>query len=526
MINSTSLVFEPLPTKPHWQKVGIAHHHGIALPLAALKSRTSCGIGDFHDLTTFISWLPTTGFDMIQLLPLNDSGEEPSPYSALSAKALNPIYIACDFIANEELTILHSFNDLPRIPYLDVVREKIRALKKYFRQHSECVKDPKFIDFVEKEKSWLKSYAQFRALKHHFQEKPWWEWPEHIRNFPPTPDIVLKAGVDQLELFFSWLQFIAFTQLENARLEADKHKIQLVGDIPILLNRDSADVWQYPHLFDCNDTAGAPPDIYSEEGQSWGFPTFDWNSHEKSGFQWWKERLILAERFFHLYRIDHVVGFFRIWAIAKGKSAKEGRYIPEDQDRWYEHGKNLLEMMLKTTTLLPLAEDLGVIPDLVRQCLFDLGIPGLKVLRWERAWKSDAHFLDPRPFSPESCTTVSTHDSETLTQWWEGDKKAVVDFCHDWNLKVTEKLEEENRQIIVTASHTAGSLFHINLFQEYLAFFPDLSWRNQDLDRINTPGVVSPNNWTFRLKNSLEEIMQHKGLTALLRRLSASHKNT
>lgn len=523
---SSTPLFEPLASRYHWEKVGICHHHGVAFPLSALKSRKSCGIGDFLDLVQFIQWLPTTGFDLIQLLPLNDSGEEASPYSALSSKALNPVYIACDFIPQEELTILHSFNDLPRIPYLEVVREKIRVLKKYFRQHSDCVKDPKFIEFVEKEKNWLKPYAQFRALKHNFQEKPWWEWPEQIKSYPPSIDIVLKAGVDQLELFFSWLQFIAFSQLEKAHAEAEKSRVLLVGDIPILLNKDSADVWQYPELFDLTQMAGAPPDVYAKEGQAWGFPTFNWKMHEKTGhektdFEWWKSRLQIAERFFDLYRIDHVVGFFRIWAIAAGKSAKEGKFIPEDPSTWYQHGTKLLKMMLKATTMLPIAEDLGVIPDCARQSLFDLGIPGLKVLRWERAWNSDAHFLNPQYFSPESCTTVSTHDSETLAQWWENDKSASRKLCSEWNLKFSDKLEEENRLALLGASHTSGSLFHVNLFQEYLAFFPDISWRDQNLDRINIPGVVHAHNWTFRLKSPLEELTQHKGLLNIMKKLSS-----
>ncbi len=505
---------------PHWLRVGIKHHHGIALAVSSLRSRRSCGIGDFQDLISIIRWLSTTGFDMVQLLPINDTGEESSPYSALSSRALNPALISLDFIPHEDLSNLKALNDLPKVSYLEVSREKLKILKKYLRLHPERLKDPKFIDFYEKEKSWLKPYALFRALKHHFEEKPWWEWPSACRNYPPKLDVVLQAGIQQLEYFFAWVQCLAFSQMEQVREESDRVDVQLVGDIPILINKDSADLWSNPELFNLDVAAGAPPDMYSKEGQYWGFPTFNWDQHIKTNFKWWRERLSIAERFFHLYRIDHVVGFFRIWTIPVGKKAIEGGFMPVDERLWYDQGHKILSMMLDTTTMLPIAEDLGVVPRSTRECLFDLGIPGLKVLRWERDWEGDKHFIHPKIFSPESCATVSTHDSETLGQWWEAFPDEAQAYANLLNIPYQAKMDDETRKSILFWAHHAGSLFHINLLQEYLALFPELSWRDGSMDRINIPGTVLPSNWTFRIKPTLEELTQHHALASTLKKLT------
>lgn len=510
-----------LAALPHWNKVGIDNHHGVVLPISALRSRRSAGIGDFQDLSTFIRWLATTGFDMVQLLPINDSGEESSPYSALSSKALNPTLISLDFIPHEELTNLKALNDLPKVSFLEVTREKLKILKKYIRQHPERLKEARFNDFCEKEKSWLKPYALYRALKHYFEEKPWWEWPASCRTYPPKLDVVLKASIEPLELFFSWLQCVAFAQMEQVRQEADHLNVQLIGDIPILINKDSADLWSSPELFNLEVAAGAPADMYSKDGQYWGFPTFNWQQHERTNFQWWRERLELTDRFFHLYRIDHVIGFFRIWTIPVGKKATDGYFVPKDERLWYDQGKKILSMMLETTEMLPIAEDLGVVPPCTRECLFDLAIPGLKVIRWEKNWEGDKQFIYPKLYSPESCTTVSTHDSETLAQWWDAHAAEAKNLCTTLGLVFKERFDDELRKGILSVSHHSGSLFHVNLLQEYLAFFPELSWRDGSMDRINIPGTILPSNWAFRIKPTLEELTEHLGLQALMKELSA-----
>jgi 4-alpha-glucanotransferase len=261
--------------------------------------------------------------------------------------------------------------------------------------------------------------------------------------------------------------------------------------------------------------------MYSEEGQHWGFPLYHWSAHRKDGFSWWKERLRLQEQLYHLYRLDHLVGFFRLYAISPGKKANTGTFVPHTPEEWKRLGEELLTMMINSTTMLPLGEDLGVVPDLVRQSMHDLGVPGLKVLRWERRWHTDGSFIPPSTFSPESVTTVSTHDSSTVSGWWTEDpritQRAVHDYGLQWNPVCTSALLSD----ILSISHHSGSLFHINLLNEYLSLFPELSWNDPEFERINRPGTLDPLNWTYRTKVPLPSILSHPGLLAAMRGFSS-----
>jgi 4-alpha-glucanotransferase len=259
-------------------------------------------------------------------------------------------------------------------------------------------------------------------------------------------------------------------------------------------------------------TAGAPPDMYTEEGQVWGFPIFKWDVMKEHNYNWWKQRLDIASNLYDIYRIDHILGFFRIWAIPLNSPSKEGRFIPEDQALWLAHGKELLSMMAANCPMLPIGEDLGLVPDAVRTCLAELGICGTKVPRWERNWDAGGYFIPAQEYNPISMTTVSTHDSETLGQWWShyrDEAKAYADMKH-WDCG--PELTDTQRRYILWESHHSSSLFHINLLSEYLALFPELVWKDPQQERINIPGKVLPENWTYRTRQPLEKIVAHEGL--------------
>jgi 4-alpha-glucanotransferase len=507
-------------TSEKWKRIGIYPQHGLDIPLGALHSKNSCGIGEFFDLLPLIDWCRKIKLRIIQLLPLNDSGNDPSPYNALSSCALNPIYLSLQRLPfldefpelKKKISIMQHLTQSQRIAYLEVKNSKIEWLRSYFEKAAaRLVKQDAFIEFV-RNNSWSIPYGLFKVLKDQFAQSPWQAWPEELKN--PS-----KKKYDELVehywhdiSFYLVLQYLAFEQLKEVKKHAALSQILLKGDIPILISSDSVDTWYHPEFFDLNLAAGAPPDTYCQDGQYWGFPIYKWDIKRKTQFAWWKQRLSVASHFYDLYRIDHVVGFFRIWAIPLGHPSKEGKFIPEDEALWIPQGKELLEMLISSSPMLPIAEDLGDVPSSVRQCLTELGIPGTKVMRWERLWNKDKSFIPFNEYPPISMTCVSTHDSETLQIWWRDSVKEAQDFALYKQWQYNPNLNKEQRKEILWESHHTPSLFHINLLQEYLALFPELVWPNPEDERINIPGKILPNNWTYRFRPSVEELICHKDL--------------
>jgi 4-alpha-glucanotransferase len=271
-------------------------------------------------------------------------------------------------------------------------------------------------------------------------------------------------------------------------------------------------VWLHRKIFDLEYSAGAPPDMFSVDGQNWGFPVYNWDALAKQHYRWWKERLKWASRYYHIYRIDHIVGFFRIWTIPRNLDGKSGKFVPEDENLWIDHGQRLIMMMLESNEMLPIGEDLGVVPTTVRECLTTLGICGTKVMRWERKWEEDKRYIPAQEYPIISMTTVSTHDSETLQQWWQMNPQEAQDYAIFKGWHYQPVLSREYHQAILWESHHTASLFHVNPLQEYLALIPGLTQPHLEDERINVPGIVSKKNWTYRFKPSLEELTSNSTL--------------
>ena len=322
--------------------------------------------------------------------------------------------------------------------------------------------------------------------------------------------------------FYIALQYLCYLQLKHVRDYAAERGILLMGDIPILISPDSADVWHQPEYFDINLSAGSPPDYYNAEGQYWGLPLFRWDVMRKNQFDWWKQRLQYASQFFDLFRIDHVIGFFRIWTIPIGHPSKEGYFLPSDENQWEPLGRELLKMVITSSPMLPIAEDLGTVPSIVRPILKEMGICGTKVMRWMVESEQDRHYIAIQHYPPISLTTISTHDLPTLQQWWKicPEEAALYARCKHW--QYAPDLTIDQRKEILWESHHTSSLFHINLLQEYLALFPELIWPNPDDERINIPGKILPVNWTYRLRPSVEEIVSHENLAQALQQIILS----
>ncbi len=503
-----------------WKRIGVKHHHGINVPLFALHSQTSCGLGEYYDLIPLIRWCKQIGWDVIQLLPLNDNGPDTSPYCSLSANALNPMHLTLSQLPYLEampnsamrLKELQKLNATQRIDYPTVFAARRNFLKDYFSSVGEqIISTYDYLLFLSRY-PWIETYALFKAIKFDRQWQGWESWPPEIKNAGAKEYFtLLRQFKDEVNLQ-KCLQYLCFQQMTEVKSIAEQHNILLKGDIPILINKESADVWHQRRFFHLDYVAGAPPDMYAQEGQKWGFPLYNWDTLESDHYNWWKVRLNIASHFYHVYRIDHIVGFFRIWGIAQDQPAKTGRFYPSDTSLWIPQGKKILEMMLENCLMLPIGEDLGTVPPEVRLCLKDLGISGTKVMRWERNWETDKSYIPLDQYIPESMTTVSTHDSETLKLWWKNHPEDVQEFCKFKGWKMTPELNSENHEEILRDSHHTGSLFHINLLNEYLALIPGMTWPKEEDERINIPGLISEFNWSYRFKPSLEEITSNEAL--------------
>ncbi|MDR2193040.1 MAG: 4-alpha-glucanotransferase [Treponema sp.] len=311
---------------------------GVVIPVGALRGEKSGGVGEFSDLAEFARLAAKMGIGLIQILPVNDTGYESSPYSALSAFALHPLYLRiADLPEAAEFTpkidaLTKRFDKNARFSHYDILQAKLELLREIYAAHEEAIAGKaSLLKWIEKN-PWIKPYAVFRRLKEANHERSWKEWGEYRNVTKQQIEMLWNDPVLKKEhLFWVWIQEALDNQFSKAAKAVAHEGILLEGDLPILINDDSCDVWAYPEFFHLDLSAGAPPDMYSPNGQNWGFPVYNWNALAKDKYTWWKRRLAVAEKYYKAYRIDHVLGFFRIWAASKqdlASSSLLGRFIP------------------------------------------------------------------------------------------------------------------------------------------------------------------------------------------------------
>lgn len=309
---------------------------GLSFPVAALRSRESTGVGEFLDLPGLIPFYKATGLRIVQILPVNDSGSDPSPYSSLSAFALHPLYLRIGALpeasgrVKELAAMRRSYEGARRFPYARVLKDKLALLQSIFEASKAGIaKDASLAAWIV-DNPWVRRYAVYKSLKAANGEASWKDWKRHRDPKEGLVDeLWAKGSKDGSLLFHAWLQYRLDEQLDRASRELAEAGIALKGDLPILMNEDSAEVWALRRYFRTTLQAGAPPDMFSRQGQNWGFPVYDWEAIEADGFAFWKERLSRAAAYYQAYRIDHVLGFFRIWALGASElSGYLGRFIP------------------------------------------------------------------------------------------------------------------------------------------------------------------------------------------------------
>ena len=311
---------------------------GTAIPVFSLRSTDSFGVGEFHDLKKMVDWAVATGQNFIQLLPVNDTmmtltWADSYPYNAVSSFALHPQFLhlpdAGVRVDKEYRALRDSLNALPRIDYEKVNGEKMRLLKKAFEERqAEWTEDSEYRDFVAENSFWLIPYAVFCCLRDETGTVDFSQWGSYARySRKKAEEYVAQHEADVA--FYCWVQYCLHTQLKEAVAYAHANHVAIKGDLPIGVSRTSADAWTNPQLFNLDMQAGAPPDAFSADGQNWGFPTYNWDKMAENGYAWWKARLRKMSEYFDAYRIDHILGFFRIWEIpARYKSGLMGHFSP------------------------------------------------------------------------------------------------------------------------------------------------------------------------------------------------------
>lgn len=508
-------------TATAWKRIGIHHHHGINIPLGSIHTKDSAGIGEFFDLLPLIDWCHQLHLDVIQLLPLNESGEnEPSPYNALSSCALHPIYLSLHELPYCEetphlktiLSQLRKLKTTKRIAYSEVLRLKRSFLSSYLATVGhKLAKKERYFNFVKRQ-NWLLEYALFKVLKDKNCGKNWKHWPANEQNLTHQKRKKWLKDYQREVEFYCLVQYLCFEQLTKVKDYATKKKVFLKGDIPILVNPDSADMWAHKNFFHLDWVVGRPSSSLEPEGQYWGFPLYHWKAMEENHHEWWKKRLQTAAQLYHLYRIDHIIGFFCLWIIPEGQKPKTGHYSPKQQDLMHAQGRSLLKTLISFTDMLPIGEDLGSSYPFIKTTLSAYGIPGTKIFRWERAWEKDGFFIPYDHYSPISMSSVSTHDIDTTQLWWQKFPKEASQYAHQKKWTYFEKLTAHQQREILWDNHHSGSLFHINLLQEYLALTPELTWDDPEDERINYPGTIQPRNWTYRYKQPIETLSTNQAL--------------
>jgi 4-alpha-glucanotransferase len=456
------------------------------------------------------AWLARAGQRMLLMLPINEMPlTESSPYSALSAMAIDPQFNTLgaveDFTAiGGERALepqwrarLESVRSTPAVDYASVRALKSMALHRAFARFHEkewkrdSPRAARFSAYANEQSWWLDDYALFRALHAHYGERPWTEWPQPVRDRLADAITDMRAELDDDILYRKYVQWVAGEQWAAARRHAGD--IALFGDLPFAVSGDSADVWARQDEFNPALSVGVPPDAFSATGQNWGLPAYRWDVLAERDFDWLRQRARRNADLFDGYRVDHLVGFYRMYVRPLG--CGEGVFMPAEQDEQTALGERILQVFTESGAEI-IAEDLGVIPDFVRESLVRLGIPGYRVFRWEREWhEEDQPFRDPTQYPPASVATSGTHDTEPLVLWWEQapdeERQAVLEIpsIRDRMDADEPTLKPVVRAVLLDALCASGSNLVILPIQDVFG------WQA----RINQPATVSHSNWTWRL---------------------------
>lgn len=542
---------------------------GVLAPVFALRGSQDLGVGDTLALREFVEWAAKHGLRIVQILPVNEAGSDNSPYNIISSMALDPVTIAtfpgelpdlrkADF---KRITAGFDLDALRAGPvrYAEVKKLKRALLEAAFatfceeadeERHSACD------DFNRQHEEWLAPYALYRALvTTHDESEVFSLWPEPQRSLPSAqawleslPDAE-SAPIRRLVHFHRYVQWIAFSQWRDVRDRGESLGVSLMGDVPVGVSIYSCDVWSEPHQFDLTRSSGAPPekvfksDPFTEKwGQNWGFPLYDWFAMSKDNFAWWRRRLQAMAGMFDLIRVDHALGFFRIYSFPwrpeqneeflplSEEEAKEktgGRLpcfmprddeSPENRERNRVHGEVLFKIMLEEIAAPRLvAEDLGTVAPYVRPVLEELRIPGFKIPQWEH--EPGCPLTAGKDYPRLSLATYATHDHAPVHTFWnawfaltqspdagaaahaEHEMNELLNFCGAPPFEKPRPFDATVHELTMRGLMDSNSWLAIPMITDILG----------TEDRYNVPGAIGDQNWTARLNLPAEALGREFG---------------
>ncbi|QDU33995.1 4-alpha-glucanotransferase [Poriferisphaera corsica] len=459
------------------------------------------GSGDLgqsaYDFVDFLNEANQAWWQMLPIGPVDGSG---SPYNSTSAFAGSYLLISLVDLVNDglltkaEIKPLKSFSDkkvfYPRVmkfraDRLGIAFERFIAKKK---QNTAAYKK-----FLKEQKHWLPDYTLFCAIKDAHESLPWWEWPKPLAKHKPEALVEAREEYADGIAYHTFIQFIFHKQWMKLKKYANSKGISLVGDIPIFIAHDSADVWSHTDLFDLKanglprEVSGAAPDAFSDEGQLWGHPLYLWDRHKQTKYKWWIERFKQTFSIFDSVRIDHFLGFARFWAVKYGApTARNGKWRPGP-------GPSVFNALKKAIGNMPIiAEDLGILTPQAAALRDQFNFPGMRIIQF--AFGDDNSYHAPHNFPPQSVVYTGTHDNDTTCGWW-----------------VETKRDKSKSNGLTTAQRTKVSLgstdeIHWDLIRlamsspANLAVFPVQDLLGLDgKSRMNLPGTIE-NNWAWRLE--------------------------
>lgn len=542
---------------------------GILIPVFSLRGVDDLGIGDVSSLHEFIGFASETGFGFVQLLPITETGPDNSPYNAISSVAIEPMTLDCtpsglkdlsqeafdEVMADYDLEALNQGS----VQYTQVRELKHRLLHKAFDSFCDTVlgkvdlRADAFAKFCKSESGWLNDYCLFRFLMDkQGGSQVWHQWPEDWQTKESALNYVMDLaksdpdGVDRDLQYYAYVQWVAFSQWKEVADYAASKDVSLMGDIPFGVSLYSCDVWAEREIFDMDWYGGAPPeklfkdDLFVQKwGQNWGIPLYNWDKLEERDYDWWRQRVSKTTEIFGMFRVDHALGFYRIYAFpwnpvhngeflelnqeqaAARCGGREPGFKPRADDSYEssqknrEEGEKYLRVLQEAAGDAEIiAEDLGTVPDYVRPSLAELGIAGMKVPQWEF---TDGHVSSGLHYPACSFAAYATHDHFPMKPQWDQALNQMSQSEHEspewWEARnfletliAFAGIEKPGGEIPSYGPEVWGQLLRALCFSNSDRVAVMMNDFLMSEDRINVPGVMDGTNWSYRLDVSAKEL--------------------
>lgn len=529
---------------------------GILVPVFSLRRDGDLGVGDTRALRGMVDWAAEHRVGFLQLLPINETGGDNSPYNAISSVALDPLLldlesipgIGSEHICEAAKNFACKKGEENLVDYEQSNKLKRGLLSQAFEEFWKSADaDPGFEAFRDAEADWLIPYAKFRYLMQLAGSEAWDTWPEEYNTPEKAGKFLAALPADELDkqlAYYQWIQWHAFTQWRELSQYAAGRDVKLMGDVPIGISYCSADVFFESQWFDLTLSGGSPPEtVFKDDafacqwGQNWGIPLYRWDVLEKDGYSWWRRRIEKLTDVFHIFRIDHILGFYRIYSFpwrpqenAKfiGLTEKEAKkitggplpgFFPRPDDTKVNKAANLADGDKYLKVVLEAAgdgevvgEDLGCVPDYVRPHLLKIGIAGFKICHWET--RHDGRVVPGSDYPECAFTTYATHDHESIPAMWNTLKSMLDGKEKEGALRGLSLLSEfaglpyEERE---DSFADYGPVVKWALFDKLLKSNADYAALMvtdviDSTSRINIPGTVGGENWRYRLPWKLSDM--------------------